>query len=104
MGALQLTSVLVLHASPFQMGLRQAIAPERMLGRVNANIRMTELGAMLVGSLVAGTLGEIVGLRLTLIALTCAAILGASWLWAPVRRLRDIPSREQGSSPPETVW
>ena len=81
-----------------QMSLRQAISPDRMLGRVNANIRMTELGAMLAGSLVAGLLGEIIGLRLTLVALTGAALLGASWLWAsPVRLLREIPSRGLGT-------
>ena len=74
------------------MSLRQAITPERILGRVNANLRMIELGAMLAGSLVAGLLGEVVGLRLALVVGASAGLFGALWLAAsPVRHLRVLP-------------
>ncbi|MCH8185550.1 MAG: MFS transporter [Chloroflexi bacterium] len=74
------------------MSLRQAITPERILGRVNANLRMIELGAMPAGSLVAGLLGEIVGLRLALVVGASAGLFGALWLAAsPVRHLRGLP-------------
>ncbi len=75
-----------------QMSLRQAITPQRLLGRVNANLRMIELGAMLAGSLVAGLLGEIVGLRLALVVGASAGLFGALWLAvSPVRHVRGLP-------------
>lgn len=84
-----------------QMSLRQAITPERILGRVNANLRMIELGAMLVGSLVAGLLGEVVGLRLALVVGASAGLFGALWLAvSPVRHVRDLPPSKLASPSP----
>jgi MFS family permease len=75
-----------------QMSVRQAITPERMLGRVNGSMRFVEVSAMLAGSLAAGLLGETIGLRLTLLIGASAGLLGAFILLAsPVRRMRDVP-------------
>ncbi len=53
---------------------------------------MIELGAMLAGSLVAGLIGEIVGLRLALVVGASAGLFGALWLTvSPVRHLRVLP-------------
>ncbi len=83
------------------MSLRQAITPERVLGRVNANLRMIELGAMLAGSLVAGLLGEVIGLRLTLVVGASAGLFGALWLAAsPVRHVRGLPPSKLASPSP----
>ena len=41
-----------------QVSLRQSVTPERMLGRVNAAIRLTSLAAMLMGSLAGGIMGD----------------------------------------------
>ena len=76
-----------------QVSLRQAIAPEHVLGRVNASFQFFDLGATLVGSLLGGILGELLGLRLVLAfgaggTLLSALVLGLS----PVRRLKEIPA------------
>jgi MFS family permease len=75
-----------------QVSLRQAIAPARVLGRVNASLRVVEVGALLVGTVAAGYLGETIGLRSTL-WLGVAASLAAAGLLAlsPVRTVRRIP-------------
>jgi MFS family permease len=74
------------------VSLRQSVTPERMLGRVNAAIRLTSLAAMLLGSLTGGVMGETIGLRPTLIAGAAATFAAALWLIAsPARGLRDAP-------------
>jgi predicted MFS family arabinose efflux permease len=51
-----------------QVSLRQTLTPERMLGRVNAAVRLSGLAAVLLGSLTGGVMGETLGLRATLVA------------------------------------
>jgi predicted MFS family arabinose efflux permease len=60
-----------------QVSLRQSLTPERMLGRVNAAIRLSSLAAMLLGSLAGGVMGETLGLRVTLVAGACATLAAA---------------------------
>ncbi len=75
-----------------QVSLRQSVTPERMLGRVNAAIRLTSLAAMLLGSLIGGVMGETVGLRPTLIAGAGATFAAALWIIAsPARGMRGVP-------------
>lgn len=50
-----------------QVSLRQMITPEHVLGRVNAGFRVAGQGAMLAGALAGGLLGELAGLRFTLV-------------------------------------
>lgn len=72
--------------------LRQAMAPERMLGRVTAGTRVLEIGAMLVGSLLGGLLGQTVGLRPTMIVGVGLMASAAAWLWwSPLRHLPRLP-------------
>ena len=62
---------------------------------------MIELGAMLAGSLVAGLLGEVAGLRLALVVGASAGLLGAFWLAvSPVRHVRDLPPSKLASPSP----
>lgn len=76
-----------------QVSLRQAITPDRILGRVNATIRFVSRLAMLGAVLLGGVLGQTVGLRGTLVLGSCMAFVAAMWLVAsPVRRLREVPS------------
>ena len=80
-----------------QMSLRQAITPERILGRVNANLRMIELGALLAVSLAAGLLG----LRVALVFGASAGLLGALWLAvSPARQVRGLPPSKMASPSP----
>src|SRR5215218_5572161 len=75
-----------------QVSLRQAIAPAHVLGRINASVRVTEIGAVLLGTIVAGYVGESVGLRETLWAGVGLSLLAALALaLSPVRAVRQIP-------------
>jgi predicted MFS family arabinose efflux permease len=75
-----------------QVSLRQTLTPERMLGRVNAAIRLTSLAAMLLGSLAGGVMGETLGLRATLFAGAAVTFAAALWVFfSPARWLRGTP-------------
>jgi MFS family permease len=81
-----------------QVSLRQAIAPAHILGRVNASVRVTEFGAILLGTVVSGYLGEVAGLRATLwlgVALSFAAAVALAL--SPVRTVRRIPDMPVGA-------
>jgi predicted MFS family arabinose efflux permease len=74
------------------MTLRQTITPDRLLGRVNAGMETGPHAVMLVGALAGGLLGELIGLRATLVIAACVMLLAALWLAAsPVRALRSVP-------------
>ena len=75
-----------------QTSVRQAVTPERLLGRVNASLRVLETGAMLLGALAGGLLGDRIGLRPTLALGAGTILLAAVWLaLSPVLRLRATP-------------
>jgi predicted MFS family arabinose efflux permease len=75
-----------------QASLRQAIAPAHVLGRINASVRVTEFGAVLLGTVVAGYIGETVGLQETLWVGVGLSLLAAMTLaLSPVRSVRRIP-------------
>ena len=72
--------------------LRQSIAPERALGRVNSTMHVVQAGLQPVGALVAGILAEVIGVRETLWVAVGGGFLGIGWLLAsPVPRLRGAP-------------
>jgi MFS family permease len=73
--------------------IRQAVTPDRLLGRTNAVYRMLTWGLIPLGSLLGGLLGETLGLRPAL--WIGAALLFSSWLWlffSPARSLRTLPA------------
>jgi len=72
-----------------QVSLRQAVTSERLLGRVNATFHFLSLGAILVGSLLAGALGEVLGVRLVLLLGCCCTLLAVLAMAAsPLRRFK----------------
>jgi MFS family permease len=72
-----------------QVSLRQSLAPEQMLGRVNATLRFLDLGAALVGTLIGGMLGEVVGVRPSLFLGGGITLLAALLLWlSPLRKFK----------------
>ncbi|MEX2159136.1 MAG: MFS transporter [Dehalococcoidia bacterium] len=76
--------------------LRQAIAPERMLGRVNAFNRMLDLGFTLAGILIGGIIGQTAGLRPALYIGAGFMLAGAVWLLAsPARSIAMPPAAEE---------
>jgi len=73
------------------VSLRQSMAPDRVLGRVNAAMRFIGWGAMLGGSVMAGVLGERIGVRSTLVIASLLPLAAAAWLAAsPVVRVRTV--------------
>jgi MFS family permease len=73
-----------------QVSLRQALTPDRLLGRVNAGRRFVVFGIGPVGALLGGALGEGLGVRLALFAggLSMALAFFAAWL-SPLRTLGE---------------
>jgi predicted MFS family arabinose efflux permease len=75
------------------MSLRQAITPHRLQGRMNASFRVINVFAMMIGALLAGVLGEAIGLRATLFVGACGMFLPFIWLLlSPVRNLNELTS------------
>jgi MFS family permease len=71
------------------ISLRQAIAPESVLGRVTAAERFGGLVAMLIASLVAGVVASLVGVRPVLVLGACCTFVGVLIIFAsPVRNIR----------------
>ena len=69
--------------------VRQTTTPDRLLGRVNASFNVLETGAMIIGALIGGTLGEVIGLRSTIGVAVAVKLSAAVWLArSPVRAMR----------------
>lgn len=70
--------------------VRQAVTPDRLLGRTSASMQLLAAGVGPLGALAAGSLGQLVGLRATLAIAASGGLLAAGWLLAaPVRNLRE---------------
>lgn len=70
--------------------LRQAITPNRSLGRMNATIRSLGLAALFTGSLMGGWVAGEIGLRPTIMAAACIGLLGALYMaLSPLRSVRE---------------
>ena len=76
------------------LALRQAITPDRLLGRMTATMRFLTVAAAPLGSLVGGALATGIGLRGTLLTVAAlgVALSAAAVLWSPVRRHRVLPT------------
>lgn len=76
------------------LALRQAITPDRLLGRMTATMRFLTVAAAPLGSLAGGALATAVGLRPTLwtIALLGTLLAAGALAWSPVRRYRALPA------------
>ena len=75
------------------LALRQAITPDRLLGRMTATMRFLTVAAAPLGSLAGGALATVIGLRATLLTIGVLALVlvAAAVLWSPVRRHREMP-------------
>ena len=62
-----------------EVSLRQAIAPERLLGRVNASAEFLRLSATLAGSLLGGLIGGWIGVRSMLFVASFGTLLSTFW-------------------------
>ena len=74
-----------------QSSFRQAICPANLQGRVNATMRFLTAGAVPLGSIVGGILGDILGLRLAIGVAAAGLFLAPLWLvFSPVREVKNI--------------
>jgi MFS family permease len=75
------------------LALRQAITPDRLLGRMTATMRFLTVAAAPLGSLAGGAIASAIGLRMTLLAIAAlgVALAIAAVAWSPVRRHRTLP-------------
>jgi hypothetical protein len=80
------------------LALRQAITPDRLLGRMTATMRFMTVASAPFGSLLGGALGAAIGVRATLWTIGVLGVLLAlaALAWSPVRRHRVLPVVAQG--------
>ena len=75
-----------------QLTLRQAITPQRLLGRMNSVARFMYWGTMPIGSALGGVVAEALGLReMLLFAAIGSALAGIPIALSPIRKLRELP-------------
>jgi predicted MFS family arabinose efflux permease len=96
MATLMVASFVIGFSNPVyninQVSLRQAITPDRLLGRMNASMRFIVWGTIPLGALLGGWLGDAIGLWPTLLVATVGQFLAPLWvLLSPVRSLREQP-------------
>lgn len=74
-----------------QVSFRQALCPDRLLGRMNATMRFVMWGSMPLGALLGGYLGTNLGLRTTMWITAFGHVLPFFWiLTSPIARHRDL--------------
>jgi hypothetical protein len=84
------------------ISVRQAITPDRVLGRVSATMRFLAGGANPIGAVIGGALGGLIGVPLTLVVASFGMLLGFLWLLlSPVRTLFTMPATNP-LGPPST--
>jgi MFS family permease len=76
-----------------QVSVRQAITPDHLQGRMNATLNFIAAGSVPLGGLLGGGLGEMIGLRPTLVLAALGEMLAVLWLiLSPMRSLREQPT------------
>jgi len=84
-----------------QLSLRQAITPERLMGRMNSVVRFMYWGTMPLGSFAGGALATVIGIRPTLFV----GVVGGTLAFVPLAftslvRLRALPPEEEEDEEP----
>ena len=72
------------------MSLRQRVCPDHLLGRVNATMTVVIMGLFPLGAVVGGVLGELVGLRITLLVAGAVLAVAPVVLYGALRHVRDV--------------
>ncbi len=68
------------------------MVPKELQGRMNATMRFIVTGAIPIGSLLGGILGQILGFRATVGISLLGGSLAFLWvLFSPVRKVREFP-------------
>ncbi len=72
------------------LSLRQRLCPDHLLGRVTATMRVLIMGAVPVGALLGGALGEVLGVRATLWVCAAVLVLAPVPVWVVLRGYREV--------------
>ncbi len=82
-----------------EVSVRQTLVHDRALGRVTSTFHVAAVIAQLAATLVAGVLGELIGVRATAWLAPVGGLVGAAILWtSPVRHLLVLPASGGGLS------
>ena len=82
-----------------QVSLRQALCPDRLLGRMNATNRFVVWSTLPVGSVLGGLLGELIGIRGGLWLAGTGLSLAVLWLiCSPLRGMAELPEEAAWST------
>ena len=80
-----------------ETSLRQAITPDRLLGRVSSAGHLLFWGALPLGSLAGGVLAQSIGIRQTMLIAALGYLLSTLWFtFSPIRHLRQLPEAPVG--------
>ncbi len=78
-------------------GFMQSYVPAELMGRVSTSVQVVNFGAIPLGALLAGVLGNAFGVRAALwVMLATFALSGLILVATPLRRLRDLPPGRLG--------
>ncbi|HET7420862.1 MAG TPA: MFS transporter [Candidatus Dormibacteraeota bacterium] len=76
-----------------QQAIRQAVTPDRLLGRVQSGIFVLVGAAQVSGSLIGGAIGQSLGLRAAIAAGVIVCLTAAlPSIFSPIRSLRQVPT------------
>lgn len=79
----------------YVVSLRQAMTPDHLIGRASATYSLVGMGALPLGSLVAGFLVPLLGLRLTILVGAIGISLAPLWvIFSPLAKLDALPDEE----------
>ncbi|HKT03797.1 MAG TPA: MFS transporter [Rugosimonospora sp.] len=86
--------------------LRQTVTPDRLLGRMNASYRMVLTGAVPVGALLGGGLGQFIGVHAALVSVVLLLTTPILWtFFSPVYQVTRMPTggiETMAETPPDT--
>lgn len=76
-----------------QSAIRQAVTPDRLLGRVQSGVFVLVAIAQVSGSLIGGAVGQSLGLQTALAVGAAVCLLSAlPSIFSPIRSLRQVPA------------
>ncbi|GAA3169190.1 MULTISPECIES: MFS transporter [Streptomyces] len=90
----------VVAASIITDTFRQRYCPPGLIGRISASAAVISFGAIAVGGLLGGALGDAFGVRETLWTMSGLQVLSTAILvFSPIRKLRDFPESARAVIP-----
>ena len=81
------------------VSIRQTVTPAHLLGRMNASYRTVVWGAIPIGALFGGALGELIGLRAAIAVASVGLLFVPLWvIRSPVPAMWSLPRADDGAA------